>query len=196
MRTIGILFEDAVKDNAGKRHHLADRMAQAVDRRVGRKPIHAQSFVGAAMNTDAAAELARFFVKRPVFFIAQMALEAGGRQHDTAEFQFIDRAAHFFDRFRRFLQRHQRQPLKARALFQVSVGEPVVPGARHVDGEFTGDHLAEGQPAGAVEHRALDADIFHELQPAIFAHRTERAGHQRDKASPNADDPAAGKSVP
>ena len=43
---VGILIEDAVEDNAGERHHLADGMAEAVDRRVGREPIHARVLRG------------------------------------------------------------------------------------------------------------------------------------------------------
>src|SRR6266850_8571089 len=52
---IRIFVEYAVEDNAGERDHLAERMAQTVDRRVRRKIVHPQAFMGTTVNADAAA---------------------------------------------------------------------------------------------------------------------------------------------
>ena len=102
-----------------------------------------KSFMRAAMDSDAATQPVSFGVDRPVFFVAQMTFETGGRQHDAAEIQFGHRAAHFLHGFLRLLQRNQRQTLETRALLQVGIGEPVVPGARHVDGELPRNHFAK-----------------------------------------------------
>src|SRR2546427_4266551 len=56
--------------------------------------------------------------------------------------------------------------------------EPVVPRARDVDGELAGDHLAEGEAAGGIEHRPFDPHVGHKLEPAIDADLPESAGDQ------------------
>src|SRR5436309_4018229 len=96
-----------------------------------------------------------------------MSLEAGGRNHCATKTHLSHGAAQFLYRFIRFLQRHQCESLKARALFKISVMKPVVPCAGDVDGKFAGDHFAECETAGCVEDRPFNADVVHEFQPAI-----------------------------
>src|SRR5215813_14252969 len=107
-----------------------------------------------------------------------MALKSRGRQHHAAKTKFADRPAQLFDGLFRLLQRYQRESLKTRALLQVAIGKPVVPGTCHVDGELQRDHFAEGQSARRVEDRALDTDVFHELEPAVGSDLTKSAGNQ------------------
>ena len=112
----GILVEDAVKQNAGEVDHLAEGMAERVDRRVRRHVVQAHVIVHAAVDADAAFKSIGFLIDRPVFFVAEMILRAdhaGARQHGAAESQLFDDPAQLFHRFRRLLQRDQSQRLKA-----------------------------------------------------------------------------------
>ena len=173
--TFGKFIEDAVKDHAAEGNHLAEGMAQGVHRRVGTQIVEAQILVGAAVDADGAAEAVGFFVDRPVALVAQVGLNAGRRQHGAAHAELFDDSAQFFDRGLRLLQRNQAHALKARAALHVGVIEPVVVGARDVDGPIAADDLAESETEGGVKHGGFDADVFQKIDPAVGADFVERA---------------------
>ena len=180
---VGVTVEQPVEHEAGEAHHLAEGVAEAVDGRVGSQVVHAQALVGAAVDSEAAAQPVGLGVDRPILLAAQMALEAHGGQHGAAEAQLLDDAAQLLHRLRRLLHGDQAEPLELAARLQVGVVEPVVVGLADLDGEVAVDHLAHRQTAGGIEHRAVDADVVHELEPARRAHLPEGAGHEFVKRS-------------
>ena len=80
----GISIEDAVEQDAGEVDHLAEGMAERVDRRVGRHVVQAHVVMHAAVDADAAAETVGFFVDRPVLVVAEMVLRARRRRCSAA----------------------------------------------------------------------------------------------------------------
>ena len=92
-----------------------------------------------------------------------------------------DDPAQLDHRLRRILERDQAHRLEARALREIGVVQPIVIGARQLDGPVAADDLAEGETGAGVEHRGADTDIFKKQLPALAADVGEGA-RRRDVA--------------
>src|SRR5688500_2160465 len=66
---VGKLVKNTVEDHTAEGDHLAKRMAQRVNRRIGGQVVEPQILMGAAVNADSAAKPVGFFIDGPVTFI-------------------------------------------------------------------------------------------------------------------------------
>src|SRR5262249_11250231 len=98
--------------------------------------------------------------------------------HSAAKAQLGDGSAQFLNRLFRLLQRDQRQALESRALLEIGITEPVVPGTCDIDGELAGNDLAECEATRSVKHRPFNSHIVHKLYPAIHTGLAEGARDQ------------------
>ena len=67
------LIEDAVENHTAERNHLAEGMAQRVNRRIGGHVIESQVLVGAAVDADGAAQFVCRFINRPIALVTELA---------------------------------------------------------------------------------------------------------------------------
>ena len=83
------------------------------------------------------------------------------------ETQVAHDAAQLDHRFGGFLQGDQAHRLEARALRQIGVMDPIVIGARQLDGPVAADDLAEGETRAGIKHSRADADVLEKQFPAF-----------------------------
>src|SRR4029077_13909788 len=128
--------------------------------------------MNSAVDADGALESISFFINRPVTFVSKLILLSDhtcARQHGAAEAKIFNDAAQFLYRFLRLLQRNQPEGLKARALAEILVVRPVVVGVRQFDSPVAAYDAAERQTIRRVQDGAGQANIFHEIYPALAA---------------------------
>ena len=132
--------------------------------------------MGAAVDTDGAAEPVGLFIDRPIALIAEVGLNPRRRQHRAAHTDLFDDSAKLFDRGLGFLQGNQTHATKSRAALHVGIVEPIVVRASDIDSPVAADDLAKSKSESGVKDGGFDADIFQKFNPAVGPDFIERAG--------------------
>ena len=138
-----------------------------MNRIVGAEGIHSQVVQRPHVDGEAAPELLRLLVDRPVDVVAQMSLDPFpvGGQHAAHHPQLRDRVAQLRHRLVDVLNGEQRHSLEPWALAQKTFVQPSVVGNTCGDRPLSRYEPPYRQSERRIQHRPFDARLVQECQP-------------------------------